>query len=250
MMAVVHRILLLTILAVQGLQAQTNALIAKADALDEKNDSKGALAILLEADQQKPNDAEILRRLAMQEIQLFVETKNEAEKKSLGAKALDYAQRAVKADPNNAKAHLSLSIIYGRIAFMESNRRKVELSKLIESEAQTAARLDPKEEYAWHVLGRWNYELAGFNPILKALAELIYGKFPDCSYDKAVEYFKKSIALNPQAVIHHIELGRTYLAMGKKAEATVELKKGLALPSTMKDDEETKKRGRLALKSL
>lgn len=245
-----RQVLFLMVLAMQGLQAQTSALIAKADALDDKNEPKAALAILQEADQQKPNNAEILRRIAMQEIQLFVDAKNEAEKKQLGATALDYALRAVKADPNNAKAHLSLSIIYGRIAFLEPNRRKVELSKLIESEAQTAARLDPKEEYAWHVLGRWNYELAGFNPVLKALAEFIYGKFPDCSYEKAAEYFKKAIALNSQAVIHHIELGRTYLAMGKKAEAKAELEKGLALPSTMKDDGETKQRGRLALKEL
>lgn len=251
MKARVRQIFLVLILAAQGLYAQTSALITQADVLDEKkNDSKAALALLLQADQQKPNDAEILRRIAKQEIQLFVDSKNDAEKKQLGATALDYAQRAVKADPNNAKAHLSLSIIYGRIAFLESNRRKVELSKLIESEAQTAARLDPREVYAWHVLGRWNYELAGFNPILKALAELIYGKFPDCSYEKAVEYFKKAIALEPKSVINHIELGRTYLAMGKKAEAKAELEKGLALPSTMKDDEETKARGRLALKGL
>lgn len=243
-------LLLVAVGALCSVQAQTDSLIARADALDAKNENKAALVLLLEADKQKPNDAEILRRIAWQEIQLFVDTKNETEKKQLGEKALADAQHAVKAEPDNAKAHLSLSIIYGRIAFLEPARRKVELSRLIESEAQTAVRLDPREEYAWHVLGRWNYELTSFNPILKALAELIYGRFPDCSYDKAVVYFKKAIALDPQAVIHHIELGRTYLAMGKKAEAKAELEKGLKLPSTARDDEETKQRGRLALKGL
>lgn len=247
----IRQICLMLILAAQGLQAQTSALVAQAEVLDEKkNDSKGALVLLLQADQQKPNDSEILRRIAKQEIQLFVEEKDDKARKELGAKALEYALRSVKADPNNSRAHLALSVIYGRIAFLEPNRRKIELSTLIESEAQIAVKLNPREVYAWHVLGRWNYELASFNPVLKALAELIYGKFPDCSYEKAVEYFKKAIALEPQSVINHIELGRTYLAMGKKAEAKAELEKGLALPSTMKDDEETKKRGREALKGL
>ena len=94
--------------------------------------------------------------------------------------ALDAAKRAVAADPNNAQAHLSLAIVYGRIALNEPPRRKIEMSRLIKQEAETAARLDPKNDYAWHVLGRWNYEIANFNPLLKALAQAIYGKIPRC----------------------------------------------------------------------
>lgn len=225
-------------------------LIRKTDALDAKNRNAEALTVIQQADQLSPGNAEILYRLAKQKAQLMLDAKSSAERKQLGAEALDAAQRAVAADPKSAEAHLSLSIVYGRLAQDESARRKVELSRLIRDEAETAARLDPREDYAWHVLGRWNYEMANFNTVLKALAQAIYGKFPDASNEKAVEYLEKAVALRPDRVVHQIELGRAYLAIGEKDKARAALEKGLSLPSVAKDDNETKERGRKALSQL
>ena len=118
-------------------------------------------------------------------------TRRTAAKKLLGEKAIDAAKGAVKADPANSQAHLALAIAYGRVALDESARRKVEMSRLVQQEAEAAARLDPGNDLAWHVLGRWNYELANFNPVLKALAQTIYGRLPDASNERAVECFQK-----------------------------------------------------------
>lgn len=225
-------------------------LIRKTDALDAKNRNAEALVVIQQADQLSPGNAEILYRLAKQKAQLMLDAKSSAERKQLGAEALDAAQRAVAADPKSAEAHLSLAIVYGRLAQDESARRKVELSRLIRDEAEIAAKLDPREDYAWHVLGRWNYEMANFNAVLKALAQAIYGKFPDASNEKAVEYLEKSVALRPDRVVHQIELGRAYLAIGEKDKARAALEKGLSLPSVAKDDNETKERGRKALSQL
>jgi hypothetical protein len=60
----------------------------------------------------------------------------------------------------------------------------------------------------------------------------------------------QAILLAPQRVSHHIELGRTYVAMGKKDLARSELETGLALPSIEKDDEVSKARGREVLAKL
>ncbi len=226
------------------------ALIASGDALDARNKNSEALAIYLQAGALTPNDAEILRRISKQYAQLMLDAPGDTRKRELGSHALDAAQRAVKLDPGNANAHLALAIVYGRIAFTESARRKVEISKLIRDSAETATRLDPQNDLAWHVLGRWNYELASFNPFLKALAQAIYGKFPDASIEKAVEYLAKAESLNSRSVIHPIELGRAYAALGRKEEARREIQKGLSLPSTAKDDDETKARGRKTLKEL
>lgn len=225
-------------------------LIRQTDALDAKNRNAEALVVIQQADQLSPGNAEILYRLAKQRAQLMLDAKSSAERKKLGAEALDAAQRAVAADPKSAEAHLSLAIVYGRLAQDEPARRKVELSRLIRDEAEIAAKLDPKEDYAWHVLGRWNYEMANFNVMLKALAQAIYGKFPDASNEKAVEYLEKAVALRPDRVVHQIELGRAYLAIGEKDKARAALEKGLSLPSVAKDDNETKERGRKALSQL
>ena len=245
------RALALLLLAATLANAQTAAaLLAQGMALDEKSKNAEALVVFLEADKLQPNDAEILRLIARQYCQLIPATTTPAGKKQLALKSLDPALRAVQADPENANARLSLAIVYGRVAEHEGARRKVELSRLIKQEAEAAVRLDPGQELAWHILGRWNYELANFNPVLKALAQTIYGKFPDASNAKAAEHLQKAIALNPRSVLHHVELGRTYAALGEKTKARQEIEKGLALPSLAKDDEETKQRGRQALKQL
>jgi len=225
-------------------------LIRQSDAFDAKNRNAEALAVIQQADQLAPGNAEILYRLAKQKSQLSQEAKSAAERKKLGAEALEAAQSAATAAPKNAQTHLTLAIVYGRLAQDEPARRKIELSRLIRDEAETAARLDPREDYAWHVLGRWNYEMANFNAVLKALAQAIYGKFPDASNEKAVEYLEKAVALRPDRVVHQIELGRAYLAIGEKDKARSALEKGLSLPSAAKDDNETKERGRKALSQL
>lgn len=225
-------------------------LVAQGDALDAKNRNAEALEFYLKADAAKPNDAEILRRIAKQYSQQMVSESTTPANKALGRNALDYAKRAVAADANNASARLSLAICYGKVAFLESPRTRIEYSKLIKQEADAALRLDPSQDYAWHVLGRWNYELANFNAALRFLAETIYGKFPNASNERAAECFERAIAINPNRVIHHIELGRTYAALGRKEEARAALRKGLSLPSREKDDDESKQRGRKALDRL
>jgi tetratricopeptide (TPR) repeat protein len=220
------------------------------DALDEKNRNSDALALYVKADAINPNNAEVLRRISKQYDELMLDASSPSEKAELGGKALDAAKRAVAADPNNSQAHLALAIVYRRIALSESPRQKVELSKLIKQEAETAARLDPGNDLAWDVLGRWNYEIANFNPVLKTLAQTIYGKLPDASMEKAVECFQRGIALQPQRVINHLELGRAYLALGETQKAGQELKIGLALPSTDKDDDDNKQRARATLSQL
>ena len=84
----------------------------------------------------------------------------------------------------------------------------------------------------------------------RALAQIVYSQLPAAKYEDAERCFKKAIALNPNRVMHYIELGRTYAAMGRKAEARKFITKGLALPETEKDDPATKNLGRQILTKL
>ncbi len=223
---------------------------ATGDALDRAGRHEEALVVYQELAARTPEDAGVLHRLAKQYDQLAASATTEAEKKRLGDQSLDAAQSAVKADPKSSPAHLALAIAYGRQALTAPSRRKVELSKLIKEEAELAAQLDPGNDLAWFILGRWNFEMANFSPLLKGLAQVIYGKFPDASHKTAALCFEKAIAAGPPRVANHVEYGRTLLALGKKNDARKHLEKGLSLPSKTKDDEETKQRARQALQEL
>jgi tetratricopeptide (TPR) repeat protein len=227
------------------------SLMKRGDQFDAQLKTREALATYLEAEKLQPNNIDLLNCIAKQyaESQNDVPTKDE--KISVGMKALDYSRRAVAADPKNAMAQLSLAISYGRLTPYLDGKTKVAYSKLVKEHADKARELDPKgNDLVYHVLGAWNYEVANLNPVLRTVAQLVYGKIPDASNQAAAENFKKAIDLNPRRLANFIELGRTYVAMGKKEDARTVLEKGLSLPIRQRDDPETKERGRAALRKL
>ncbi|MEO6846101.1 MAG: hypothetical protein ABI443_02100 [Chthoniobacterales bacterium] len=242
---------LIFLLAASLLHAQTpDALIEKGDQMDKALKNADALQDYLEADKLHPNDSHTLNLISREYALLMADAVTHPQKADFAKKALDYAERAKAANPNNAKARLGLAICYGRVAYLEPPKKRIEFAKKIQEEAEASLKLDPTDDYAWHVLGRWNYEIANLNPVMAFIVAKLYGKFPDASNAKAIEYFQKAIAINPNRLIHHAELGRAYAAAGNKIEARKELELALHMPSKEKDDEETKERTRGALKQL
>lgn len=224
--------------------------MARGDLLDKQLKTAQALAVYLEAEKAAPNDAEILRRVAKGYAESMVDAETKARQKELGFKAVEYAKRAVAADSRNAQAHLALAICYGRVAPLLDNQTKINFSKLVKEHVEKSLALDRSSDYAYHVLGAWNYEIASLNPVLRTVVKIIYGGLPEASYEEAVRNFQKALELAPQRVSHHVELGRAYAALGQEELAREFLTKGLALPNREKDDADTKERGRAALRKL
>jgi Flp pilus assembly protein TadD len=79
---------------------------------------------------------------------------------------------------------------------------------------------------------------------------VLYGGLPEGSNEEAERDMKKALELNPNRLMHYIELGRIYAQMGRKDDARQFINKGLAMPDTEKDDPETKRRGRETLQKL
>ncbi|MEO6053224.1 MAG: hypothetical protein ABIP97_04360 [Chthoniobacterales bacterium] len=244
-------ILFFSLLFTAFVHAQTvDALLKKGDQLDLELKNEEALLAYQKADKLKPNDAHILHMISQEYALMMADVSTKKEKTELAIKALDYAQRAKTADPKNAKARLGLAICYGRIADLQPPTKRVEYARKIEEEAQASLKLDSTNDYAWHVLGRWNYEIANLNPLLSFVVKKLYGKLPDASNANAIADFKKAMALNPNRLIHHAELGRAYAAAGDKVLARQQLEKALSMPSKEKDDNETKARARATLAQL
>ena len=81
-------------------------------------------------------------------------------------------------------------------------------------------------------------------------ASVIYGKLPQTTTEEAVKCFEKAIEINPNRLMHYVELGRAYAQMGRTVEARLFIEKGFAMPNVEKDDPETKRRGRETLANL
>jgi len=69
-------------------------------------------------------------------------------------------------------------------------------------------------------------------------------------YDQAVSSYQKAIELNPNRLMHYIELGVVFARMGRPEDARACINKGLAMQNTEKDDPETKRQGKELLAKL
>jgi predicted Zn-dependent protease len=217
-------------LAVLPLEAQdVNSALLRADKLEDANRFKEALDILKEADRTSPENPAILRRLSRVYSDLIDVTSGASAKKEYAQLALADAKRAVEKAPNDAEAHLALSIAYGKITDYVDNKTKIEYSKYVKSEAEKAMELDPKLDDPYEILARWNFEMASLNPIERGFAQLFYGQLPPASRNKALEYFRKAISLAPNRIIHHAEYARALEQMGRPNEAKVEWHKVMQL---------------------
>lgn len=225
-------------------------LIRKGDVHYHRLEAAEALKYYRPAEELDPKNADLLVKISRQYRHLMSDAPNKAEKLRLGGMALGYAERAAALEPEDADSQLAVAITYGKILPYQGNRERVENSRRIKIAAEKAIRLEPNNDLAWHILGRWHVVLADVGPVQRSLARLIYGKLPPASNEDGAKCFEKAMALNPDRLMHYIELGRTYAQMGRKEEAARYIKKGLKMANTEKDDPETKAKGREILAKL
>jgi tetratricopeptide (TPR) repeat protein len=242
---------LLLSLASTGAGAESaEELIQKGDVFYDKLQATEALQFYLPAEKLDPSNVKLLVRIAREYRHLMSDASKESEKRQLGKTAVDYSLRAVALAPNEPEPHLALAISYGKMLPLLETRQQIATSRLIKDAADKVIELDPTNDLAWQVLGRWYLGLADVGMVKRALAQIAYGKLPSAKYEDAERCFEKAIALNPHRLMHCIELGRTFAKMGRDAEARELINRGLAMAETEKDDPETKRLGRQVLKQL
>lgn len=229
---------------------EADELIKSGDAHDQRFETKAALADYLAAIPLATNRAALYWKIAKQYVDSMGDATTEAAKKKLSLTALDYALKSVAAEPQNERSRVALAIAYGKASNFADNRTRVKYSREVREQALEAIRLDPKDDLGYFVLGRWNYEVAGFNSFLRALVKVMYGGLPSASNDEAIRNYKKAIQLAPDKPMHHYHLGRAYQVSKRAKLAAEEYRKALALPVRLRDDFEVKEKAKLHLKEV
>jgi tetratricopeptide (TPR) repeat protein len=225
-------------------------LIDKGKVFDRKFQANDALMLYLSAEKVEPKNPDLLVRIARQYRYLMTDASDTQEKLRLGHIALDYSERAAACGPKDCDAQLAPAITLGKMLPYMPTKEQVSASPKIKESVDKALAIDPHNDTAWHILGRWNRVLAEVSSTKRFLANIIYGQLPKGSIDDAEQDMKKAIALNPRRLMHYIELGRVYAQMGKTQEARDFINKGLGMRDAEKDDPETKDRGRETLAKM
>ena len=159
----------------------------------------------------------------------------------------DYANIAWRLDSTNSEANVVMAFSIGRMILLESGREKVAGAGAIKRYAENAIRYDPGNYKAWHILGRWHYEVSGLNFIERTLAKWLYGALPDASLQESIRDYEKSMSLRPDFMLNYLELARACHRDGQNARAIQLLRRLDSLKDGMYDDRQVRREGRQLL---
>ena len=197
----------------------------------------------------QPSDAGALWRLARLYVIRGEATEGEP-KLSLYQKGETYARRAVGLNPACAEAHTWLAGALGNIAMMEGARRRVQLSWEIKSQLDSALALNPEDHLAYGILGSYHRALGNVSWFERQVAAVFFGGLPEGSHEEGVFAFHRAIALAPQVMRHHLELGKLYRDMGRDADARQCFEEVVRLRVLVLSDSILQRDARLYLKEL
>lgn len=249
-------ILVCVVIFAGGLSAQppdsAGAFIAVGDSLRDAWDHQGAAEAYLNALELDSTLYEALWKAADQvtEVANKLPDKEKDKKEKLFAMADSLCDEAIEVNPKGWEGHFYKSVALGRLALFRGGKEKINMSKQIKVEVDTAIALNPRADLAYHVLGRWHQELANLGWLLRAAAKVIYGGVPPGSNEEAVAAFKKAIEIDPTHIEHHLELGRTYKLMGAKDLAAISFETVLNLPAKEEGDEALKEEAKELLEEV
>lgn len=159
-----------------------------------------------------------------------------------------YAETALKIDPNNSEANCVMAIALGRSSMSKSGKEKIINAKEVKKYVDAAIENDPQNFKAWHVLGRWQYEISNLNSIERGLVKLLYGGLPPATLKQSITAFEKARALRPEFILNYLEMAKAYKDSNNKTKAIAYLKYMFALPTQTEDDPDIKEKGRALLK--
>ncbi|MBS1567769.1 MAG: hypothetical protein JST39_25520 [Bacteroidetes bacterium] len=159
-----------------------------------------------------------------------------------------YAETALRLQPNNSEANFSMALAMGRIALISGGREKIEAVNDIRHYAEIAVRNDPDNFKAWHVLGKWHYEVSNLNALERTAARIFYGGLPSASLQQSIACYEKSRSLRPDFLLNYLELARAYHRNDQDAKAIELLNKVMAMPNKLQDDARVREEAKQLLK--
>lgn len=215
----------------------TNSL-AQADAAKKRGDFDEALKIYDAAQQTQTNNAAGLCTLSRCYCDLTYMTNSADVQKDLVTRALSCAKQAVSDDPSNATAHASLAVCYAKSCNFADIKTELTYSRLFKEEAEKAIALDPKQDVAYYLLGRWNYGIANAGFVARTYVKVIYGGLPQASLADAITNFQEACTIAPDRILNHAGLAMAYDATGDKKSEIAELQKCCALKPLGPEDQD------------
>ncbi len=231
-----------------GFTQDLSSLVKEADRLESIPDEKAAFnkfKLVLRAD---PANLYGLTKCSELCSRIGAREKDSRARDSYYAAAVTYATQALKYHPNSDEANVVMGIALGRTTLVKSGSEKIAAAKEIKHYAETALQINPNNFKAWHIIGKWNYEISGLSIMERAAAKVFYGGLPSASLKNAIQSYEKARRINPNFLLNYLELAKAYRRNDEDQKAVALLKTMQSLPGLTEDDPRIKQEAAVLLK--
>ncbi len=242
-------IFLFSFVVVAQLNAQSlDILLADALATEQKPNEVLALAKYKKIYASHNTNLTVVAKISELNSRIGSRENDEPKRDAYYKQADDYANYALKLNPLSDEANVAKAMVLGKISLGKPAKEKIRLAKEVKKYADKALAANSNNYVAWHIVGRWHYELANISAIERAAAKVFVASIPVGSNDKAILYFEKARTIAPQFTLNCLELAKAYHKAKNNTKAIALLKSLQDFPVTTDDDNYTKKIARDLIK--
>lgn len=217
--------LITVILSVGNLQAQkpaaNDSLLNTASQFFDQSKEREALQSYQKILQHDSLHFDALWHTSLLYARIGFRINDEEQQKDYYHKALKFAEKTMKAYPDSGMSHFVYAVANGRISDISDTKERIQLSHIVKKHTQKATELLPNYASAWLLFGIWHSEVANVSRAQELAASVVSKGIPEgASNQKAVEFIKKAIDLNPDQLIRFkLDLGRHYKRSGETEKA-------------------------------
>lgn len=199
-------------------------------------------------------NSSITRRLALKYLEMgdtmydAIGSEVEHDKKDLFENGLKWSRIALEQDTTDHYNYETMSMAFAAMITVSRLKGKANLADSVRIYAEECVRLNPKNDRAYHILGRWHYEVSKLSWFVKLAAKVLFRRPQDGSFELAVTYFQKAISIE-NIPSHRYWLALAYLEKGDTELALNHFETLLTLPNVQHNDQFFKEKAREILAS-
>jgi tetratricopeptide (TPR) repeat protein len=158
-------------------------------------------------------------------------------KKTYYTNAKNYADAALRIDPQSADANYITAVVYGKLTEIEDkNDKMVEDVKNVKLYVDKALSINPNHGKAWNVIGKWHYEMLTLNLVKKAAVKVLYGGLPKSNIEDCIAAYEKCKTLEPYYCRNYLDLAKAYNYNKQYEKALATLQQCTKCPNRQQDD--------------
>jgi tetratricopeptide (TPR) repeat protein len=231
----------ITAAGVSGLGAACEVgALSRADALFDANEYAQLTDLLRTALSSRPDDAQLLWRLARALKKMADAQSDKPAKEKLAREAHAAAERSLALSPESGATHKWYAITLSELGAFLGTGEKIKNSFAVREHFDRAAELSPEDATSRHLLGVWCFEVAKLSWFEQKAAAAIFASPPRSTFEEALTHFELAEKTEPDFYPKNkLLMAQAHARLGRKEEAQHWLQSCLRSTPKTPEDEQT-----------